>query len=137
MVFIFKFACWRFLYIMSFYESIFIVRQDVSLNDIDKITDDFVKIVKDNKGNVVKTEYWDLRTLAYKIGNNKKGHYIFLGLDTNSEVIKELERKMRLNENIIRFLTIKVESISSEPSPILKNHHVENEPVIDVTVSKD
>lgn len=122
---------------MSFYESIFIVRQNVSLNDIDKITDDFVKIVKDNKGIVVKTEYWDLRTLAYKIGNNKKGHYIFLGLDTNSEVIKELERKMRLNENIIRFLTIKVESISSEPSPILKNHHVENEPVIDVTVSKD
>ncbi|WP_342270080.1 30S ribosomal protein S6 [Rickettsia endosymbiont of Orchestes rusci] len=122
---------------MSFYESIFIVRQDVSLNDIDKITDDFVKIVKDNKGTVVKTEYWDLRTLAYKIGNNKKGHYIFLGLDTSSEVIKELERKMRLNENIIRFLTIKVESISSESSPILKNHNVENEPVIDVTVSKD
>ncbi|MFY9589323.1 30S ribosomal protein S6 [Rickettsia endosymbiont of Halotydeus destructor] len=120
---------------MSFYESVFIVRQDVSLNDIDKITDDFIKIVKNNNGIVVKTEYWGLRPLAYKIGNNKKGHYVFLGLNTGPETIKELERKMQLNENIIRFLTQRVESISSEPSPILKTQNTENEPVIDVTVN--
>jgi len=120
---------------MSFYESVFIIRQDVSLNDIDKIVDDFSKIIKDNNGNVVKKEYWGLRALAYKIGNHKKGHYYFLGLDTTADVKKELERKMKLNENIIRFLTIKVDSISNEPSPILKNQNTENTPVIDVTVN--
>jgi small subunit ribosomal protein S6 len=120
---------------MSFYESVFIVRQDISLNDIDKITEDFVKIVKDNKGTVVKTEYWALRTLAYKIGNNKKGHYIFLGLEATPSTIKEFERRMKLNENIIRFLTIKVKSISPEPSHILKSQNIEDAPVVDVTVS--
>jgi len=120
---------------MSFYESVFIVRQDVSLNDIDKIVDDFGKIIKDNNGTVVKKEYWGLRNLAYKIGNHKKGHYYLLGLDTNPNTIKELERKMKLNENIIRFLTINVDSISNEPSPILKNQNTENTPVIDVTVN--
>ncbi|BBJ31114.1 30S ribosomal protein S6 [Rickettsia asiatica] len=120
---------------MSFYESVFIIRQDVSLNDIDKIVDDFAKIIKDNNGTIIKKEYWGLRTLAYKIGNNKKGHYYFLGLDITSSVKEELERKMKLNENIIRFLTIKADSISSEPSPILKNQSTENTPVIDVTIN--
>ncbi|XVN41579.1 MAG: 30S ribosomal protein S6 [Rickettsia endosymbiont of Argas persicus] len=120
---------------MSFYESVFIIRQDVSLNDIDKIVDDFNTIIKDNNGTVVKKEYWGLRTLAYKIGNHKKGHYYFLGLNITTDVKKELERKMTLNENIIRFLTINVDAISNEPSPILKNQNTENTPVIDVTVN--
>ncbi|MCX4084411.1 30S ribosomal protein S6 [Rickettsia hoogstraalii] len=120
---------------MSFYESVFIIRQDVSLNDIDKIVDDFAKIIKDNNGTIIKKEYWGLRTLAYKIGNNKKGHYYFLGLDITGNVKEELERKMKLNGNIIRFLTIKADSISSEPSPILKNQSTENTPVIDVTIN--
>jgi small subunit ribosomal protein S6 len=120
---------------MSFYESVFIIRQDVSLNDIDKIVNDFAKIIKDNNGTIIKKEYWGLRTLAYKIGNNKKGHYYFLGLDIDRNVKEELERKMKLNENIIRFLTIKADSISSEPSPILKNQSTENTPVIDVTIN--
>ncbi|WP_341794737.1 30S ribosomal protein S6 [Rickettsia endosymbiont of Rhinocyllus conicus] len=120
---------------MSFYESVFIVRQDVSLNDIDKIVDDFSKIIKDNNGAIVKKEYWGLRALAYKIGNHKKGHYYLLGLDTTPAVKQELERKMKLNENIIRFLTQKVDSISNEPSPILKNQSTENTPIIDVTAN--
>lgn len=123
---------------MSFYELTFIIRHDVSLNDIDKIVDDFTKIIKDNNGNVIKKEYWGLRTLAYKIGNNKKGHYYFLGLEipgASKDATKELERKMKLNENIIRFLTIKVDSISNEASPILKNQNTENTLVVDVTVN--
>jgi small subunit ribosomal protein S6 len=119
---------------MAFYESVFIIRQDVSFSDVDKITDDVAKLVKNNSGEVIKTEYWGLRNLAYKIGNNKKGHYVFLGLQTDSSVINEIERKMKLSENIIRFIHVRVESISSEPSPILRSTNSENEEVVDVTV---
>ncbi len=122
---------------MTFYESVFIIRQDISSADVDKIIEDFVKIAKDNGSNLVKQEYWGLRTLAYEIGNNKKGHYVFLGLEATSAAVKEIERKMKLSENIIRFSTIKVDEISSEPSPILRSKSGENEEVVDVTVNKD
>lgn len=122
---------------MAFYESVFITRQDISSSDVDKITDDFAKIVKDNNGEVIKTEYWGLRNLAYKIGNNKKGHYVFLGLKTDSSVINEMERRMKLSENIIRFININVDSISNEPSAILKSKNSENEEVVDVTINKE
>ncbi len=122
---------------MTFYESVFIIRQDISSTDVDKITDDFTKIVKDNNGEVIKVEYWGLRSLAYKIGNNKKGHYVFMGLKTNFLVINELERKMKISENIIRYININVDSISTEPSPILKSKSLEHEEVVDVTINKD
>lgn len=122
---------------MPFYESVFIIRQDVSSSDVDKITNDVTKIIVDNGGEVVRTEYWGLRTLAYKIGNNKKGHYVFLGLSTSHSVINEIERKMKLNENIIRFINIRVDAISSESSAILRSKNSENDEIIDVTINKD
>lgn len=120
---------------MAFYESVFIVRQDITSADVDKITNDFVKIIEDNKGKIVKQEYWNLRTLAYEIANNKKGHYVYLGIDAPFSTIKEMERRMKLNENIIRFCTIKVDEISAEPSPILKGKSQDSEEVVDVTIS--
>jgi small subunit ribosomal protein S6 len=122
---------------MAFYELVFIIRQDISSSEVDKIIDDFTRIAKDNKGHVIKTEYWGVRTLAYKIGNNKKGHYVFLGLEAELTTIKEIERKMKLSENIIRFLTIKVDSIDNEPSQILKGRSSENEEIVDVTIAKE
>ncbi|MCC8483558.1 MAG: 30S ribosomal protein S6 [Rickettsia endosymbiont of Labidopullus appendiculatus] len=122
---------------MAFYESVFIIRQDISSADVDKITDDFTKIVEDSNGEVIKTEYWGLRSLAYKIGNNKKGHYIFMGLKTDFSVITEMERKMKLSENIIRFININVDSISIEPSPILRSKSLDHEEIVDVTINKD
>lgn len=122
---------------MAFYESVFIIRQDISSADVDKITDDFTKIVKDSNGEVIKTEYWGLRSLAYKIGNNKKGHYVFMGLKTYFSVINELERKMKLSENIIRFVNINVDSISAESSPILRSKGSDHEEIVDVTINKD
>ena len=122
---------------MAFYESVFIIRQDVSSSDVDKITNDVTKIIVDNGGEVIRTEYWGLRTLAYKIGNNKKGHYVFLGLNTTHLVINEVERKMKLNENIIRFINISVDAISSESSAILRSKNSENDEIIDVTINKD
>ena len=124
---------------MTLYELTFIIRQDISSADVDKIINEFTKIVTDNSGKVVKTEYWGIRPLAYEIANNKKGHYVFFGLEALPSVIQEVERKMKLSENIIRFLTIKVDQIAKEPSPILRGKYSESEEVVDVTinVSKD
>lgn len=123
--------------IMPFYESVFILRQDISSTDVDKITEDFTKIVKECGSSVIKNEYWGFRNLAYEIGNNKKGHYVLLGLEADTDTIKELERRMKLNENIIRFSTVAVDSMSKDPSPILKGKNTENEEIVDVTISKD
>lgn len=122
---------------MAFYELVFIIRQDISSSDVDKIINDFSNIAKENGAVIVKTEYWGLRTLAYEINNNSKGHYVFLGLKTESATVQEIERRMKLSEDIIRFLTIRVDEISSEPSPILRNKNTDSEEIIDVTVNKD
>lgn len=118
---------------MKFYELVFIVRQDVSTADVDKIVNDFTKLINDHNNKVIKTEYWGLRTLAYEINNNKKGHYVFMGLEATSDTINEVERKLQLNENVIRFLTIKVPAIQEAPSAILRGKPAYNEESIDVT----
>lgn len=122
---------------MTFYESIFITRQDISSSDVDKIVSDLSKIVVDLGSKVIKTEYWGLRNLAYEINNNKKGHYVFLGLEASPAAITEMERKMKLSQNIIRFLTLKVEAIETTPSPILRGKNFDGDETIDVTIGKD
>jgi len=104
---------------MPLYESTFIVRQDMSTQEVDKVIDSFSKIVNDNKGKIEKKEYWGLRNLAYKVNKNKKGHYVFLGIDAESDAINELQRQFKLSEDVIRNLTVKVEEISKEPSPVM------------------
>lgn len=122
---------------MAFYESIFIIRQDVASSDVDKIAGDFEGLIKEYKGEVVKKEYWGLRSLAYEIDNNKKGHYFFLGINGNNDLLKEFNRKIGLSESIIRSSIVKVDQISKTASPILKadNHGVEE--IVDVTSNKD
>lgn len=121
---------------MAFYESIIVIRQDVSSSDVDKIADDFIKIIKDHNGNVLKTEYWGLRTLAYEIKNNKKGHYYFMGIEADNILVKELERKIKLSESVIRSSIVKVKEISKEPSPILRTKSLELEETVDVTITQ-
>ena len=104
---------------MAFYESTFITRQDLSKQDVSKLTDQFAEIMKTQGGTVVKNEYWGLRSLAYRVAKNRKGHYTMLGIDASPEAVKELERNMRLNEDVIRALTIRVEAIDENPSAIL------------------
>jgi len=121
---------------MSKYELVFIIRQDVSSSDVDKITDEFIKIIKNDNGVLIKNEYWGLRSLAYEIQNNKKGHYTLLGFEGTGATVNELERKMKLSEDVIRFMTHSVETISKEPSPILRGKSMDDEVAIDVTLSK-
>jgi small subunit ribosomal protein S6 len=121
---------------MAFYESIIVIRQDVSSSDVDKIADDFVKIIKEHNGNVLKTEYWGLRTLAYEIKNNKKGHYYFMGIEADNALVKELGRKIKLSESVIRSSLVKVKKISQEPSPILRTKSLDLEETVDVTINQ-
>ena len=121
---------------MAFYESIFIIRQDVASADVDKVASDFEAIIKEFKGEVLKKEYWGLRTLAYEIQNNKKGHYYLLGIKASNALLKELDKKIKLSESIIRSSLIKVKEISDKPSPILKTDSNESGKTVDVTISK-
>ncbi len=105
---------------MSLYESTFVVRQDVSRADVTKLVDTFTDIVKQHGGNVVKHEYWGLRNLAYKINKNRKGHYVMLALDASHDAMKELERNIHLHEDIIRTLTVRVDSIEEGPSAMMQ-----------------
>ncbi len=122
---------------MEFYESIIIIRQDVSSAEIDKIANDFMQIIKDYNGKVIKTEYWGLRQLAYEIDNNKKGHYYFMGIEANNDLLKEMNRKLKLSESVIRSSLVRVEEISKDPSTILKENNSNVEETIDVTINKN
>jgi small subunit ribosomal protein S6 len=111
---------------MPLYESTFIVRQDVSSHDVDKLTDGFIKIIQDNGGKLIKKENWGLRDLAYTIKKNSKGHYVMLGLETGHATIKELERKIKLSEDVLRYLTVRVEHIDPKASPIIDSSEENN-----------
>lgn len=105
---------------MSFYESTFVTRQDVSRGDVNKLIDTFVEIIQHAGGKVIKHEYWGLRNLAYRIKKNRKGHYVMLAIDAPHAAIKELERNMGLHEDIIRHLTVHVDSIEEGPSAMMQ-----------------
>lgn len=103
---------------MAFYESVVIARPELTETQIDKLINDLSEIIKENNGKVIKKEQWGLRSFAYKIKKNKKGHYFMLNLESAPTTIFEYERQMRINEDIIRFLTIKIDEIDSKPSPL-------------------
>ena len=106
---------------MALYESVIIGRQDLTPNQFEELIDDFIKIIESFKGVIKKRENWGLRNLAYKINKNRKGHYVLLNIDSSSDAIVEYERLMRLNEDIIRFLTIGISSVDEKPSPLMNN----------------
>ena len=106
---------------MALYESVIIGRQDLTPNQFEELIDEFIKIIESFKGVIKKRESWGLRNLAYKINKNRKGHYVLLNIDSSSDAIIEYERLMRLNEDIIRFLTIRISSVDEKSSPLMNN----------------
>ena len=106
---------------MALYESVIIGRQDLTPNQFEELVEEFIKIIISFKGVIKKRENWGIRNLAYKINKNRKGHYVLLNIDSSSDAITEYERLMRLNEDIIRFLTIRINSIDEKPSPLMNN----------------
>ena len=105
---------------MPMYEHVFLPRQDLSQSQVDALPQEATKNVESNEGKVVLTETWGLRTLAYKIQKNRKAHYVMLRLDAPGTVIAELERQTRINEDILRFLTIRVDEHEEGPSVMMR-----------------
>ena len=105
---------------MAFYENVFIARQDVSGAQVETLTEGFVTVITENGGQVTKREYWGLRNLAYRIKKNRKGHYVLLNIDAPPAAVKEMERTMRINEDIVRYLTIRVEALEEGPSAFMQ-----------------
>jgi small subunit ribosomal protein S6 len=118
---------------MPNYEITYIARQEIAENDVEKMTEEFSKMLATGGGKVIKTEYWGLRNFAYEIKKAKKGHYAFIGVDAPAAIVKELERQMKLHENVVRQLTVKVEKISREPSAIISDEADDFELKIDQT----
>src|SRR5438045_4880976 len=106
---------------MPLYENVFIARQDISGAQVDALADTFTQLVADNGGEVKKREYWGLRNLTYRMRKNRKGHYVLLNLSAPPAAVAELERTMRINEDVIRYLTIRVDELEEGPSVVIQS----------------
>lgn len=106
---------------MPLYESVFVVRQDVSAQHVESLAERYGEMIRENGGEVAKTEYWGLRNLAYRVKKNRKGHYTMFNIDGPPEAVAELERNMRLSEDVLRYLTIRVDAFEEGPSAIIRN----------------
>src|SRR5690349_17896709 len=104
---------------MPFYEHVVVTRPDISPQQVDALIEDITKVVTELKGKVGKTEYWGLRNLAYPIKKSRKAHYSLLNIEGPGNVMHEVERRHRINEDVLRFLTVKVDKLSDEPSPVI------------------
>jgi len=112
---------------MPLYECVLIARNDVTQQQVDTIADTITEQLSTDGGEVKKREYWGLRSLAYRVKKNRKGHYMLLGMDAKPAFIHEMERLLRLNEDVLRFMTLRVEEIVEEPSAILSRKSDERE----------
>jgi small subunit ribosomal protein S6 len=119
---------------MNLYETIFIARQDMAPSQVDALTEKYSNIIRDGGGAVSKTEYCGLRTLAYPIKKNTKGHYVLLNIKSVHPAVAEVERQMRISDDIIRYMTVRVEELQEGPSPLLKASRNSNIRDISITV---
>ena len=106
---------------MRLYESVFIARQDISTAQVESLTDELTGIITGAGGKIHKHEYWGLKTLAYRINKNRKGHYVLLNVEAEPDTMKEYGRKIGLNEDILRVLTIKIDQVDPEPSIVMQS----------------
>ena len=105
---------------MRLYESVFIARQDITAAQVETMADEFAEIIESAGGTIKKREYWGLRALAYRIKKNRKGHYIMFNMETGPEALREYERIMGLNEDVLRFLNTKIEEVEEGPSIMMQ-----------------
>ncbi len=104
---------------MAFYEHVVITRPDISPAQVDSFVEELSGFLKEKGATIGKTEYWGLRNLAYPIKKQRKGHYSLINIDGPADAIHELERRQRLSEDVMRYMTIRVEELTDEPSPVL------------------
>ena len=107
---------------MALYEHTFLARQDLAQAQVDALAETATKIVEDHGGKVVKTETWGLRSLAYRIAKNRKAHYVMLEIDAPAGVVAELERQTQINEDVIRYMTVRVDEHEAGPSVMMRKN---------------
>ncbi|MBQ0824433.1 30S ribosomal protein S6 [Microvirga terrae] len=105
---------------MPLYEHIFMARQDVTPQQVEAMVDQYKGVIEQNGGSVDKTEMWGVKSLAYRIKKNRKAHFTMFNLNAPAPAVAEMERQMRINEDILRFMTIKVEELETEPSVMMQ-----------------
>ncbi|HEV2567644.1 30S ribosomal protein S6 [Sphingomonas sp.] len=105
---------------MALYEHVFLARQDLAQAQVDALAEAATKIIEDNQGKVVKTETWGLRNLAYRIAKNRKAHYVMLDIDAPAGAVAELERQTAINEDVIRYMTVRVDEHEGGPSVMMR-----------------
>jgi len=112
---------------MALYEHVFLARQDLAQAQVDALAEAATKIVTDHQGKVVKTETWGLRSLAYRIAKNRKAHYVMLEIDAPGAVVAELERQTQINEDVIRYMTVKVDELEQGPTVMMRKQERDRE----------
>ncbi len=112
---------------MALYEHVFIARQDLSNAQAEALIEHFSQVLKDNGGEVAGFEYWGLRSMAYRINKNRKGHYVYLKSDSPSEAVQEMERLMRLHDDVMRVLTVRVEAHEEGESAVVKSKNARDD----------
>ncbi len=105
---------------MPLYEHVFLARQDLAQAQVDALAENATKIIEDNGGRVVKTETWGLRSLAYRIQKNRKAHYVMLDIEAPAPAVAELERQTQINEDVIRYMTVRVDELEQGPSAMMR-----------------
>lgn len=106
---------------MPLYESVFITRQDVPAQEVEALAERFGEILAEQGGKVAKREYWGLKNLAYRIKKNRKGHYTMFQIDAPPAAVLEMERNMRISEDVLRYLTVRIEAIDEEASVMMQS----------------
>src|SRR5579863_10588863 len=104
---------------MAFYEHVLIARQDISPVQAETLNEEMKTLIESLGGHIAKIEYWGLRNLTYRIKKNRKGHYSLLAIDAPAPAVKEVERQLSINEDVLRYLTVRVDQLDLELSPVL------------------
>jgi len=112
---------------MPYYEHVFLARQDLAQAQVDALAENAAKIIESQEGKVTRVESWGLRNLAYKIAKNRKAHYVMLHVDAPAGVIAELERQTAINEDVIRYMTVRVDALENEPSVMMRKNERDRE----------
>jgi small subunit ribosomal protein S6 len=106
---------------MALYETVFIARQDISSAQAETLAQTYSQMIVDNGGKIAKTEHWGLKTLAFRMNKNRKGHYVLLNIDAPSAAVLEMERNMRINEDVLRYMSIRVDEHEEGPSAMMQS----------------
>jgi small subunit ribosomal protein S6 len=112
---------------MALYEHIYLARQDVSPQQVEEMTTNMTNVLTEGGGKVTKNEYWGLKSLSYRIKKNRKAHYSLLNIDAPAAAVAEMERQMRINEDILRFMTIRVDELEEGPSAMMQKRDRDEE----------